>query len=120
MESTNLVLRFLLEIVALIVLGLLGWNLGEGMLGIVLAAVIPIGAAILWGVFAVPNDPSRSGNAPVPIPGLLRLILEFFIFASAIWSFVYLNLSIYALIFAVLLLVHYITSYRRVRWLLLR
>ena len=119
-NATNLVVRFLLEIAALIAMGMLGWNLGEGLLGYVLAGAIPIAAATLWGLFAVPNDPSRSGKAPVPVSGALRLLLEFLFFAVGVGSLVYLNESSAAWAFAVVVVVHYLVSYKRVRWLLLQ
>ncbi|PWQ93420.1 YrdB family protein [Leucothrix arctica] len=117
-NAINLVVRFFLEIAALIAMGMLGWSLGEGLLGYVLAGAIPIAAATFWGVFAVPNDPSRSGNAPVPISGALRLLLEFLFFAAGFGSFMYLNESSIAWVFVVIVLVHYAVSYKRVRWLL--
>jgi hypothetical protein len=59
----NLVIRFLLELSALMAMGFWGWNQGKGAFRFVLAFGIPIIAALVWGVFAVPDDPSRSGNA---------------------------------------------------------
>jgi len=41
-----------------------------------LALTLPIFAAAIWGIFAVPDDPSRSGNAPVIAPGLVRIVIE--------------------------------------------
>ncbi|WP_280456932.1 DUF2568 domain-containing protein, partial [Nocardia carnea] len=34
-----------------------------------LVVLLPVVAAAAWGVFAVPDDPSRSGAAPVAVPG---------------------------------------------------
>lgn len=82
----NLTVRFFLELTALIAMGFWGWNQREGALRFVLAFGIPIIAAAIWGVFAVPNDPSRSGSAPVPVPGMLRLALELIFFAFAAWT----------------------------------
>ena len=62
----NLALRFLLELSALFAMGVWGWRYSEGWLRFVLALSIPIIAAVLWGTFAVPDDPSRSGGAPIP------------------------------------------------------
>ena len=78
----------------------------------------PTVAAVLWGTFAVPNDPSRSGKAPVAIPGVLRLILElgFFVFAAwGIFDLGYLGLSG---VFGMIVVVHYLVSYDRILWLL--
>jgi len=117
-NSANLAIRFLLEITGLIVLALLGWSLSEGLLRVVFAVGIPIVAATAWGFFAVPNDPSRSGNAPIPIPGLIRLLIEFCFFASVVWSLFVLNQSIGAWLFGLIVCVHYVVSHKRLFWLL--
>src|SRR4051812_2430329 len=72
----QLALRVLLEIAALIALGLWGRSLNPGWAGWLFALLFPIVAATAWGTFAVRGDPSRSGKAPVPVPGVLRLALE--------------------------------------------
>jgi len=118
--SANLVLRFLLEILTLILLAILGWNLGDGFLRLVFSAGLPIIAAALWGLFAVPDDPSRSGKAPIPIPGLLRLLLEGSFFASAVWALRILEQSAWAILFALIVCVHYGLAYKRFVWLLRR
>jgi len=63
----NLAIRFLLEVMALLAMGFWGWRFGEGWLRFALAAILPIIAALLWGIFAVPSDPSRSGGAALSI-----------------------------------------------------
>ena len=73
MHPANLALRFFLEIAALSGFGAMIWHLFSGWWRPFLLAVVLGGLMAVWGVFAVPDDPSRSGNAPVPIPGLLRL-----------------------------------------------
>lgn len=72
----NLLVRFLLELAALGAFGYWGWQQAEGALAYLLAIGLPVLTAVLWVTFAVPEDPSRSGHAPVPVPGLLRLLLE--------------------------------------------
>ncbi len=45
--------------------------------------------AICWGIFNVPDDPARSGQAPVLVPGWFRLLLEIALFgfsAFAAWQ----------------------------------
>jgi len=114
----NLTLRFILEMAALIAMGVWGWRQGEGWIRILLAIGIPIVAAILWGTFAVPDDPSRSGKAPIVTPGIIRLILElaFFAFASwALWNEGFVGFS-WAL--GIVVILHYIVSYNRVLWLI--
>lgn len=114
----NLTVRFLLELSALFVLGMWGWQLREDGLRFVLAIGIPLLLAVLWGVFAVPNDPSRSGKAPVPVPGWLRLLLELAFFGLAVGALADLGYSIAAWLLGLLVFVHYLVSYDRIRWLL--
>ena len=114
----NLMIRFLLELTALASVGLWGWKSFDGTLQYLLGLGLPILMTIVWGTFAVPDDPSRSGKAPVPVSGLIRLVIEFIFFALAVWvlyDLEYLKLS-YAL--GGLVLIHYIVSYDRLRWLL--
>ncbi len=82
----NLAFRFLLEIAALAAMTYWGWTQHDGIWRIVFAVGVPLLAAVLWGTFAVPDDPSRSGKAPVPVPGIVRLLLELAIFTFAIWA----------------------------------
>ncbi|MEZ4964579.1 MAG: YrdB family protein [Saprospiraceae bacterium] len=114
----NLALRFLLELVALISFGVWGWKQTDGWLRFVLALGIPIILAAIWGVFAVPNDPSRSGAAPVVTPGIVRLLLELTFFAFATWCLKDIGFTKTSAIFGIIVIVHYIISYDRIRWLL--
>ncbi|MEX2373053.1 MAG: DUF2568 domain-containing protein, partial [Dehalococcoidia bacterium] len=75
----NLGLRFLLELAALAGLGLAGWRLAPAPWNWLAVIALPVLAAALWGVFNVPGDPSRSGSAPVIVPGGLRLAVEFLV-----------------------------------------
>jgi hypothetical protein len=113
----NLAIRFLLELAALAAFAMYGWRLTDhGVLRFILAALLPLIAASLWGVFAVPDDPSRSGSAPVPIPGSLRLVLEPAFFAAAAWAFSGRS-PVGAAVFAGVVVVHYVVSFERVMWL---
>lgn len=114
----NLTIRFLLELAALASMGVWGWRQSNNWLQYVLAFGIPLLAAIVWGVFAVPDDPSRSGNAPVPVQGIIRLIIELAIFGFAIWMLYNTGYSKLSLIMGILVVVHYIVSFDRVHWLL--
>lgn len=81
MAHFNLVIRFLLELAALITLGLWGWRQGgEVWHKYTFALGIPIIAAAIWGIFNVPNDTNRSGVAPIVVPGITRLAIELAIF----------------------------------------
>ena len=113
----NLAVRFLLELSALFIMGWWGWRQRSDGWRILLAVVIPVVAASLWGIFAVPNDPSRSGSAPVPVPGVVRLSLEFGFFTAAAWALCDLGLRRAAAVFAAAVVLHYVVSFKRVRWL---
>jgi hypothetical protein len=115
----NLVVRFLLEILALVALGAWAKAQFPGALGFALMILIPLLAATAWGIFNVKGDPSRSGKAPVPIPGVVRLLLELALFGSATWALFRLNPT-YGWIFGAVTLVHYFLSYDRIVWLLKR
>jgi hypothetical protein len=114
----NLAIRFILEMVGLVALGWWGWIQGEGPFRFVLALGIPVLAAVLWGTFAVADDPSRSGSAPIQVPGIVRLLIELAFFASAIWALFFAGQPVLALVFGILVLVHYAVSYDRILWLL--
>ncbi len=114
----NLILRFLLEICALIAMGLWGWNQSDDWFRLVLALGIPILATVVWGTFAVLKDPSRSGSAPISIPGILRLIIEFVFFGFAIWAIFDLGYTRLSWIIGSVVIIHYLISYDRIMWLL--
>jgi hypothetical protein len=114
----NLTLRFLLEIAALLAMGVWGWWQSEHWWRYIVAIGVPLLAAIIWGVFAVPGDRSRSGSAPVPVPGFLRLLIELSIFAFATWAIYDLNYDRLSLVTGLIILVHYILSYDRIIWLI--
>lgn len=113
----NLAIRFLLEIAALLAVGVWGWQLSDGWFKFVLALGIPIILAVIWGTFAVPNDPSRSGAAPVAVPGILRLGIELAIFAFAVWALYDMGYTSISWILGIIVAIHYITSYDRILWL---
>ena len=113
----NLALRFLLEIAAFVAMAYWGWTQHDGVWRIVYTVGAPLLAAVLWGTFAVPDDPSRSGKAPVPVPGIIRLLLELVIFGFAAWALYDAGQSAIALIFGLLVLLHYLVSYDRITWL---
>jgi hypothetical protein len=110
----NLAIRFLLEMSALLSLGLWGWRSGNGWLRFALAALVPIVAAILWGTFAVPGDPSRSGAAPIQVPGVLRLALELGIFVFAAWALHDVGFARASWALGIIVTLHYLISYDRI------
>jgi hypothetical protein len=110
----NLAVRFLLEIAMLITLGCWGWHL-NGTWRYLGVTAFPIIAAVLWGVFRIPDDPKP---APVAIPGILRLLLELGLFGFASWALNNLGYPILSLIMAAVVALHYIVSYDRT-WVML-
>lgn len=118
MHPTNLALRFFLEVAALGGFGALAWHSTEGWqryLAVIAAATFLM---ILWGVFAVPDDPSRSGNAPIPVSGVIRLGLELVILFGGAYAFYGAGYNIAAILLAILIVAHYALSGERIAWLL--
>ena len=114
----NLALRFLLEIAALAAFAVWGWKAASGWWGILLAIGLPVFFATVWGVFAVKNDPSRSGKTVIPTNGVVRLILEILFFGLAALALFDLGFNIAGLAISVLVPIHYVSSYDRVIWML--
>lgn len=113
----NLALRFLLEMAALVGVGLYGWGLATPWRFVAVVG-LPLFFAFLWGTFAVPQDPSRSGRAPVPVSGPVRLALEFAVFLGGLWGLLQSGWSTAAGVYTGFLLIHYALSADRLRWLL--
>ena len=114
----NLGFRFLFELISLAVFGYWGWTQVDGPLRFLLAILLPLLAAVLWGTFAVLDDPSRSGKAPVPVPGWVRLILELVFFGLAVFMLFSRGFGTLTWIFGGAILLHYLLSYDRIIWLL--
>ncbi|MEE9582032.1 MAG: YrdB family protein, partial [Acidimicrobiia bacterium] len=118
MASWNLALRFGLEVAAFVGLGAAAWDQTTGATRWIAVIAVSVGAMAVWGIFNVLNDPSRSGKAPVEVPGWVRLAIELLILGAgtfaigAVWS------SGFGIAVAVLITLHYAASWGRVRWLL--
>ncbi|MEP6566895.1 MAG: DUF2568 domain-containing protein [Mesorhizobium sp.] len=111
-------MRFLLELAALLGLGMAGWSLSGGLWRWIDALALPLGAAVLWGTFAVLNDPSRSGRAPVPVPGAVRLVLELTILFGGAAGFYAAGYTTTGIVVALLITISYAFSLDRLSWLL--
>ena len=114
----NLAVRFLLELAAIFIVGYWGYNLAGDGTRILLAILFPLLFAVLWGIFAVRGDPSRSGKTVVQTPGIIRLLLELGLFGAAAWMMLDLDYSWIALIFGSAVVIHYFLSFDRIAWLL--
>ncbi|MEV6526168.1 YrdB family protein [Longispora sp. NPDC051575] len=113
----NLALRLCLELAALVGFGWAGWHLADGTLALVLAIVGPLVGATLWGVFAVPGDPSRSGNAPVSVPGIVRLLIELLVLFGGSMAFVLAGAPLVGWVLVALNVLHMAFAIPRLRWL---
>lgn len=111
----NLAVRFALEICMLVALGMWGRQQQEGWKGIVLAILLPLIAASLWGIFRPAGDP---GKGLVNTPGIIRLLIEVLLFSTAVWATFDLNHKTAGLVFGIVLVLHYALSYDRVLWLI--
>jgi len=117
-HPVNSAVRFFLELIAIATFGIWGYHQSDTSLKILLAILLPLGFALLWGVFAVKDDPSRSGKTVVQTPGIIRLLLELGLFGAAAWMMLDLNHSLVALIFGLTVVIHYFASFDRIAWLL--
>lgn len=117
MNAANLAFRFFLEMAALLGFSVLTWHLSEGWARYLAVVIVLALLMTLWGVFAVPDDPSRSGNAPIPVPGLVRLGLELVILLGGGSAFCFAGYQFAGTMLIVLVLLHYALSLDRVRWL---
>jgi hypothetical protein len=118
MHPLNLALRFFLEIAALGGFAILAWQLTEGWWRLITAAVALACIMTLWGVFAVPGDPSRSGNAPIPVSGMIRLGLELAVLLGGAYALYWSGHIYAAYALAGLVILHYALSIERITWLL--
>lgn len=118
MSPANLALRFLLELAALGGFGTLTWTLMQGAWRIPATILTILFVAALWGTFNVPGDPSRSGSAPVAVPGAVRLLLELAILFGGAAAFYLSGHAKPSIALAALLAVHYGLSAQRILWLL--
>lgn len=115
----TLALRFALELAALAACGRWGFVAGgSGAFGWAVGTACVLCAAAAWGTFAVPGDPSRSGRAPVPVSGVVRLVVEALVFGGGAAALVVLGAWVWLAVYAAGLVVHHASAVPRVRWLL--
>jgi hypothetical protein len=107
----NLTLRFLLELIGLFAFGYWGWTQHTGLARWAWTIGLPLTAAVIWGIFRIPNDP---GPAPVAVPGWVRLVLEAAFFGGATLAFFAAGRSAWGWAFGLVVLLHYMVSYDRV------
>jgi hypothetical protein len=117
MARWNLALRFALELATLTGLAVGAWKLTSGNVRWIAVIAAPVAAAAIWGVFNVLDDPSRSGAAPVPISGWVRLAIEIAILGGGVGALVIAEYRNAAAVTALLIVVQYVASWRRLEWL---
>jgi hypothetical protein len=117
-KQINLFLRFILEMITLFMAGWWGWSAQSAPIRYLLVIGLPLLLAAVWGIFAVPGDPSRSGKTVVVTPGWIRLIIEFAFFGFGTWTFYDLGFQILALSFVIVVLFHYASWHERIIWLI--
>lgn len=116
MPPWNLALRFGLELAAWTGFAWGGWQLGSWPLGLGLL-VLSVAA---WGTFAVPDDPSRGGRAPVPVSGRVRLAIEVAVLGGGCVMFWLGGAPVVAIVLGILNVIHLVFAAGRLRWLLSR
>jgi hypothetical protein len=113
----NLALRFALEVLALAGLAVGAWALTDGALRWVACIVVPLLAAVAWGTFNVPGDPSRSGRGPVAVIGRQRLLVEVVVLGLGSAALLY-AAPLLGLVVVCGVVVHDAAGWSRVAWLL--
>ena len=113
-------LRFLLEIAALGCWAIIGWQITDGGARWVLTIVLPLVAAAVWATFRVPGDRSAKGNAPVPVPGLVRLFVEIDVLLGAAVIVAVVGRPLLGIVLATAVIFHIAATHRRIGWLLAR
>lgn len=117
MAGWNLALRFGLELAALAGLGLAAWKFAPGPARWAAMALVPIAAAVIWGVFNVLDDPSRSGGAPIEVNGWIRLAIELVILGGGAAAYFLAGRWEIGIALAVLIVAHNVASFNRLEWL---
>lgn len=117
-RQINVMVRFFLEVAAYASMASWGWALTDTGMRFVLGPGVAIVAAVIWGTFAVTDDPTRSRKPPVPVPGPVRLAIETVFFVIAVGLLYAMEMSTFAILLAVVAIGHYIAARDRVKWLL--
>jgi hypothetical protein len=115
----QLALRLVLEVGALVAIA--AWArqaVGRGALGWCAALGMAVLVGSVWGVFAVPGDPSRSGRAPVPVSGWARIGIEMGVFFGGAAALVSLEWWHWFGPFIAGFVVHHAGTRPRILWLL--
>ncbi len=99
LAAANLVLKFLLEVAALVAFAYWGATTGETPASLLLAIVTPGAAAVAWGVFAAPKSARR-------LPVQPRIRFELTIFTAAMLALLSAGVPTAAVIFSGLVILN--------------
>lgn len=82
--------------------------------------VVPLLAAVAWGLFGTPGDAAgRPGRPPVPVPGRVRLLLEALVLFGGAVLLAVSGQGWWAVALTGALVAYHVAAWDRVRWLLL-
>jgi hypothetical protein len=112
-HPANLLLRFVLEIISLVVIGQWGWQQSSGALRYVLAFGLPLLLAAVWAIFRDAQDTIQTKKPPVAVSGRVRLALEFAFFGFAVWTAFSGQTPVFGWTFLIILLLHHFWSVDR-------
>jgi hypothetical protein len=118
MKGLALGLRFLLEIAALVVVGMFAWLELPGVWAWIGAFGLPLAMIVIWGTFNVPGDPSRGGGAPIAVSGVVRLVIETLFFGAAVAAAMVVASLSAGLAFLCGVVISYALYEERIKWLL--
>lgn len=110
MGPANAALRFACELVALYGIGAGAWSITDSVIA---AVAFPLTAAVVWGVFRVPDDP---GPPPVAVRGEVRLMIEAAVFGGGVLGLWTAHGPATGTAFGVIVIIHYATTPQRVRY----
>lgn len=99
-------------------LGYWGFNTFQNPFSFIIGIGLPVLFAAIWGIFAVPNDPSRSGKTVIKTTGMIRLILELVFFSVGAITLYNVGFNLLFFAFSLIVIFHYLFSVDRIKWLL--
>lgn len=109
--------RFIVELAVLAGWGAVGWQLSEGGERWLWMFALPLAAISLWGTFRVPGDRSAGKDGALAVPGPVRLAIELVVLLGAAIALAIAGSPIAGGILALAIVVHGVTTPRRLRWL---
>ncbi|MCW5696770.1 MAG: YrdB family protein [Bauldia sp.] len=110
-EIANYVLRFGLEVAALVAAAVWGFTLDASTLVRILAGVgVPVALGALWAVFRIPND---GGRPVIEVAPRIRLLVEAVVLGVATALLFASGRQTWGIVFAALIVIHYAIGWRR-------